>query len=65
MEEVVLGVAPTAETVPGWVRADESRHAAPHDAKYRERTAEADRSRVPPDPWQKNFQGVVPVGLKL
>ena len=51
VEEVVLGVAPAAEPVPGRVRAHEPRHAAPHDAKNGEGAAEADRRGVPPDPW--------------
>lgn len=59
VEEVVLGVAPAAEAVPGRVRADEPRHAAPHDAENRERAAEADRRRVPPDPcvWWNDEHG--------
>lgn len=51
VEEVVLGVALSAKPVPGRVRAHQPRHAAPHDAKNGEGAAEANRCRVPPDPW--------------
>lgn len=39
VKKVVLGVAPAAKPVTGRVRADKPRHAAPHDAEYRERAA--------------------------
>jgi len=54
VEEVVLRVAPAAKPVPGRVRAHQPRHAAPNDAKNGEGAAEANRRRVPPDPWLRD-----------